>query len=162
MTSPAYQFRPFAEADFPMIREWLAQPHVIEWWGDADEQFALASGDLAEPAMEQFIVSADGRPFGYLQCYRLTAWNQGFGAHPEETRGIDQFIAEVDMVGRGHGSAMIRQFVDRLFENGVPRVVTDPDLDNPRAIRAYEKAGFVRERVVDTPDGLALLMVRNP
>jgi len=39
--------------------------------------------------------------------------------------------------------------------------VTDPDPDNPRAIRAYEKAGFVRERLVDTPDGVALLMVRE-
>ena len=26
-----------------------------------------------------------------------------------------------------------------------PRVITDPDPDNPRAIRAYEKAGFTFE-----------------
>ena len=31
-----------------------------------------------------------------------------------------------------------------------------------RAVRAYEKAGFQRDRMVDTPDGPALLMVRNP
>jgi len=28
-------------------------------------------------------------------------------------------------------------------------------------VRAYEKAGFCRDRMVDTPDGPALLMVRD-
>jgi aminoglycoside 6'-N-acetyltransferase len=41
-------------------------------------------------------------------------------------------------------------------------VVTDPNPANFRAIRAYEKAGFERDRVVDTPDGPALLLFRDP
>ena len=49
----------------------------------------------------------------------------------------------------------------RLRE-GAPRIVTDPDPANARAIRAYEKAGFEKAGMVDTPDGPALLMVRNP
>ena len=32
---------------------------------------------------------------------------------------------------------------------------------NARAIRAYEKAGFSKDRLVDTPDGVALLMFRD-
>jgi aminoglycoside 6'-N-acetyltransferase len=66
------------------------------------------------------------------------------------------------MIARGHGSAFIRQFVDEQFESGLPRMVTDPDPRNARALRAYEKAGFVRDRLVETPDGAALLMVRQP
>jgi aminoglycoside 6'-N-acetyltransferase len=66
------------------------------------------------------------------------------------------------MIGRGHGSGFIRQFVEGLLASGTPRVVTDPDPDNGRAVRAYEKAGFQSQRVVDTPDGPALLMVRDP
>jgi aminoglycoside 6'-N-acetyltransferase len=157
--STTYRFKPFAPDDFPLMRRWLARPHVVEWWGDADEQFGLVSGDLAEPAMDQFIVSLDTRPFAYLQSYRLTDWNVDFGPQPDDTRGIDQFIGEPDMVGRGHGSAFIRAFVTRAHAGGAPRVVTDPDPDNARAIRAYEKAGFRREREIDTPDGRALLMV---
>jgi aminoglycoside 6'-N-acetyltransferase len=65
------------------------------------------------------------------------------------------------MLGRGHGSAFIRVFADQLLASGIPRVVIDPDPANTRAIRAYEKAGFCRDRVVDTPDGPALLMVRD-
>jgi len=147
--------------DLPLIKRWLAAPHVSEWWGDPDQQFGLVSGDLSEPAMDQFIVTAGERPFGYLQCYRLTDWNIGYGDQPDGTRGVDQFIGEPDMISCGHGSALTRQFTDGLLAAGLPRVVTDPDPSNHRAVRAYEKAGFRRDRMVDTPDGLSLLMVRN-
>jgi aminoglycoside 6'-N-acetyltransferase len=160
--APQYQFRPMSAADLPMVRRWLETPHVGQWWHDPDEQFTLVSEDLDHPAMDQFVVTADDRPFAYLQCYDPTAWSDnGLGRHPLGTRGIDQFIGEPDMIDRGHGSALIRGFVDDLLKKGTPRVVTDPDPENFRAIRAYEKAGFQKARLVNTPDGRALLMVRN-
>jgi aminoglycoside 6'-N-acetyltransferase len=157
-----YVFRPMSSGDLPLIRQWLARPHVSEWWGNPMKQYALVSGDLDEPAMDQFIVSVGGRPFGYLQCYDLTEWKTGFGPQPSGTRGIDLFIGAPDMIERGHGSALIRSFVDDRLQKGAPRIVTDPDPVNTRAVRAYEKAGFRRDRMVDTPDGPALLMVRDP
>jgi aminoglycoside 6'-N-acetyltransferase len=120
------------------------------------------SGDLNHPDMDQFIVALSGHPFGYIQCYPLSTWNQSFGAQPSATRGIDQFIGEPDMIGRGHGAGFIRQFAEGLLASGIPPIVTDPDPDNRRAVRAYAKAGFQSDRVVDTPDGPALLMVRDP
>ena len=147
--------------DLPLVRRWLGTPHVAEWWGDADEQFDLVRGDLDHPAMDQYIVATAGRPLGYLQCYPLTAWNAGFGPQPDGTRGIDLFIGMANMIGRGHGSALIRAFIDGLLKTGTPRIVTDPDPANVRAIRAYENAGFRKDRLVETPDGPALLMVRN-
>jgi aminoglycoside 6'-N-acetyltransferase len=160
--APDYLFRPMIPADLPRIRRWLALPHVREWWGDPEEQYTLVSGDLDEPAMDQYMFSTAGHPFAYLQCYDLTAWNSGFGPHPPGTRGIDLFIGEPDMIERGHGSAFIRCFVDDCLQNGAPRIVTDPDPANGRAVRAYEKAGFEKDRMVETSDGPALLMVRNP
>src|ERR1700748_2154332 len=156
-----HAFRAMSASDLPLVRSWLKSPEVVRWWGDPDEQYELVSGDLDHPDMDQFIVSIDGRPFAYIQCYELSAWNQGFGPQPSGTRGIDQFIGEPDMIGRGHGSHFIRQFVDQLLRSGLPRVVTDPDPVNGRAVRAYEKAGFVRDRMIETPDGPALLMLRN-
>jgi len=160
--APDYVFRLMTAADLPLIRRWLALPHVREWWGDPHEQYALVSGDLDEPAMDQYIFSTAGDSLGYLQCYDLTGWNTGFGPQPPGTRGIDLFIGEPNRIGRGHGSALIRGFVDNLLQKGAPRVVTDPDPANSRALRAYEKAGFEKDRMVETPDGPALLMVRNP
>jgi aminoglycoside 6'-N-acetyltransferase len=161
VTSSPYTFRAMTAADLPMIKRWLGLPHVREWWGDPAEQYELVSGDLNEPAMDQFIVSTGGNDFGYIQCYDLTAWNSGFGEQPAGTRGIDLFIGEPGMIERGHGSELIRAFVDNKLAQGAPRMVTDPDPDNPRAIRAYEKAGFEKVHLVDTPDGTALLRVRN-
>jgi aminoglycoside 6'-N-acetyltransferase len=158
--TPDYVFRPITSADLPLVRRWLTEPHVVQWWGDAAEQFELVSGDLNEPAMDQFIVSTGGNDFGYLQCYALTEWNTGFGEHPDGTRGIDLFIGEVGMIERGHGSALIRTFASDRLRGGAPRIVTDPDPANTRAVRAYEKAGFEKSGIVDTPDGPALLMVR--
>jgi aminoglycoside 6'-N-acetyltransferase len=157
-----YQFLPMSAADLPLVRRWLAAPHVTQWWGDPDEQFGLVSEDLEQPAMDQFVVTIDGRPFAYLQCYDQRAWpDNGLGIHPPGTRGIDQFIGEPDMTGRGHGSAFIRAFIVDLMRAETPRVLTDPDPTNARAIRAYERAGFRKDRMVDTPDGRALLMVCN-
>jgi aminoglycoside 6'-N-acetyltransferase len=161
MVSAAYEFVPMTTADLPLIRRWLETPHVSQWSHDPAEQFELVSGDLDHPEMAQYIVTSDRRSFAYMQCYNLSDWNTGFGPQPHGTRGLDQFICEADMMGRGHGSAFIRCFTERLLANGTPRVVIDPDPANARAIRAYEKAGFAKDRVVDTPDGPALLMARD-
>jgi aminoglycoside 6'-N-acetyltransferase len=148
-------------ADLPQIRRWLALPHVAEWWGDPCTQYALLRSDLDEPAVRQFIISNAGAPIGYLQCYGLTEWNSGFGPQPAGTLGIDLFIGNPEILGRGYGSALVRSFADDLLTSGVPRVLGDPDPNNARAIRAFQKAGFETDRVVETPDGHALLMVRE-
>ena len=159
--TPDYVFRPMTRGDLALVRGWLETPEVVRWWGQPDEQYGLVSGDLDHPDMDQFIVAFDDHPFAYLQCYALGTWNEGFGTQPPGTRGIDQFIGEPGLIGRGHGSGFIRQFADTRLASGLPRIVTDPDPDNGRAIRAYAKAGFQSDRLVDTPDGIALLMVRD-
>jgi aminoglycoside 6'-N-acetyltransferase len=156
-----YVFHSMASDHLPLVRSWLETPEVARWWGDADAQYELVRGDLDHPDTDQFIVAIDGSPFGYIQCYRLSTWDCGFGAQPPETRGIDQFIGKPDMIGCGHGASFIRQFVDEMLTGAAPRVVTDPDPANHRAIRAYEKAGFERDRMINTPDGPALLMRRE-
>ncbi len=160
--APDYAFHPVLSADLPLIQLWLERPHVRQWWGDPKREYRLIRRDLPKPAIDQFIICADARPFGYLQCYDVTRWNSGFGPQPKGTRGIDLFIGERNMIERGHGSALIRAFVDDRLRQGAPRIVTDPAPLNARAIRAYEKAGFRKDRMVDTPDGSALLMVRDP
>lgn len=157
----SYTFRPMTLADMPLIRRWLDAQHVAEWWHDP-ETLEFIGGDLDHPDLAQFIVSHNDRPLAYLQCYQLGEWHVSFGPHPAGTRGLDQFIGEADMLGCGHGSAFIRAFIDHLFARGVPRIVIDPSPSNTRAIRAYEKAGFVPQHEIVTPDGPALLMIRDP
>jgi len=75
-------------------------------------------------------------------------------------RGIDFFLADPARLGSGLGTAMIAAFVEMVFGDPVvTKVQTDPSPENPRAIRACEKAGFTRVGIVETPDGEAMLMV---
>ncbi len=158
-----YGFRPMIEADLPMARRWLETPEVQRWWGDADGQVSLLEEDLDDPRMTMWIVSYRDRPFAYIQDYDPTAWaTHHFGGLPPGSRGIDQFIGEPDMLNRGHGSAFIRAHGDRLIAEGAPVVGTDPDPDNTRAIRAYEKAGFIAARkALDWEGEPVLLMLRH-
>ncbi len=122
------------------------------------------AADWAEVYLvESCPMEGGGGPIAYLQNYD-GAGDPGAGWPdlPTCTWGIDTFIGPLDAVGRGHGSAYLRQFGDMLLARpGVERLSIDPAPDNRRAIRAYEKAGFVAERRTTTPDGDALLMIRE-
>lgn len=139
MTAP-YSFRPVTTDDLARLAAWRAEPHVRQWWGDGEP---LDAAGLADPRVARWIVAHDGEPFAYLQDYTVHGWaDHHFFDLPAGSRGIDQYIGLPWMIGRGHGSAFIRLWVDRLFAAGAPVVATDPDPENGRAIAACEKAGF--------------------
>jgi len=160
-------------ADIPRVLGWLREPHVAERWPwDGSMPGELERG-LQAPWMRYLLLTLDGEPFGFLQVYDIWREHACAGEYedaaaagpyddqPEGTVGIDQFIGRADLLSRGHGSAAIRKVVDHLLAEGAPRVVTDPDPANPRAIRAYEKAGFRRLDVRETPDGQVVFMARD-
>lgn len=155
-----YTFRPAAPQDLPLLRHWLRTPEVVRWWGNAEEQAVLLREDMDEPRMVMRIVSFEGRPFAYAQDYAVNVWPQPHFAHlPPGSRAIDSFIGEPDMIGRGHGSAYLKLLAERLRAEGAPVVAIDPDVDNRRARRAYEKAGFRGDTVVESGEGPAILMI---
>jgi aminoglycoside 6'-N-acetyltransferase len=143
-----------------MLVRWLRTPEVMRWWGDPDEQAALLRADLSEPGMVMEIVSLAGRPFAYAQNYDVHIWPQPhFASLPSGSRAIDAFVGEPEMIGRGHGGAFLKVLALRLRRAGAPVVAIDPDVENGRARRAYENAGFRLERLVETDDGPAALMI---
>ncbi|WP_256752538.1 GNAT family N-acetyltransferase [Mesorhizobium sp. Mes31] len=138
-----YDFRPVTEKDLPMIAGWLAEPHVAKWWNDPETEIAEIREHIDSISVEPLIVELDGKPIAYLQSYDPHLEDEHpYADQPFGTLGIDLSIGRPELVGIGHGSAIVRQFVEHLFEEGVPRVIIDPDPTNGRAIRAYEKAGF--------------------
>jgi aminoglycoside 6'-N-acetyltransferase len=158
--SARYTFRPAALEDLSMLRRWLETPEVVRWWGVPEEQFRLLQEDLNEPLMAMEIVLFDGVPFAYAQHYDVRSWPQAhFASLPPGSRAIDAFIGEAEMLGRGHGSAFLRLLAERLRREGVAAVAIDPDVANVRAQRAYARAGFCGDAVVETAAGPAVLMV---
>lgn len=157
-----YGFRPVSEADLAMIAEWLAEPHVAKWWGDVDTEIASIREHLDSISVEPLIVELDGRPIGYIQSYDPHLEDDHpYQDQPFGTLGIDLSIGIPELVGIGHGSAIVRQFVDELFVEGALRVIIDPDPANARAIRAYENAGFTAFDTRNSIYGPAILMARD-
>ncbi|KQZ19412.1 aminoglycoside adenylyltransferase [Mesorhizobium sp. Root552] len=154
-----YDFRPVTKADLPMIARWLAEPHVAEWWDDPQTEIAAIREHIDSVSVEPLIVELDGRPIAYLQAYDPhLEEGHPYADQPFGTLGIDLSIGVPDLVGIGHGSAIVRQFAAELFEEGAPRVIIDPHPKNGRAIRAYEKAGFQPIGRRNSEYGEALLM----
>ena len=57
---------------------------------------------------------------------------------------------------------MVREFAKYVFGNhGATMIIADPSPDNLRAVRCYQKAGFEAVGPTETPDGVALLMVKK-
>jgi RimJ/RimL family protein N-acetyltransferase len=149
------------------MHEWLQRPHVAQWWCEPTTLDQLERDYLPSTmntsSTRAFIALLAGEPIGFIQSY--VALGSGDGWWEKETdpgtRGIDQFLANADQLGRGLGSTMINAFVQQLFQDPmVTKVQTDPSPDNQRAIRSYVRAGFVVESEIITPDGPALLMLR--
>jgi aminoglycoside 6'-N-acetyltransferase len=157
----SYCFRAVTVADLPLLRTWRAQPHWVWWWGrPVGDEMTEA---FAEALFSMWIVEVNGRPFAYAHDYDPRAFpGHHFAYLPEGSRGIDQSIGDLSMAGQGHGSAFLRRYIDRLFAAGVPVIAADPHPTNDRAIRAYEKAGFVVTGGEHTQWGNKLFMECRP
>lgn len=161
MTS--YVFRAVEADDLKLLADWLGKPHLAEWWGgDVEASLAGIREAIDSIDTEPLIVELDGRPIAYLQSYDPHLEDDHpYQDQPFGTLGLDISIGPPELLGKGHGSAILRQFAGMLFEEGCPRLVIDPHPDNLRAIRAYEKAGFRACDRRDTPFGPALMMARD-
>jgi aminoglycoside 6'-N-acetyltransferase Ib len=163
-----FRFQPLTAADIPMLCEWLNRPHVAEWWGSCrsvEEVRAKYLPRMADSsAVVPYVAFRGDIPVGYIQSYVAAAATDGWwpNEHDLGVRGVDQFLADAQSLGRGLGAEMIRQFVKFLFlDPAVTKIQADPAPTNTRAIRCYEKAGFLQTGPITTPDGAAVLMIRE-
>jgi aminoglycoside 6'-N-acetyltransferase len=128
--------------DLPQLRVWLARPHVTRWWGDRDE--ALAAIRQHSPTAHA-LIAVDARPVGYL-CWQSPLSEElaaaGLSDLPADLIDVDILIGEPDFVGRGIGPQALTLLLDRLRALGRTSVGIAAAAANPRARRAYERAGF--------------------
>lgn len=159
-------FESVTDEHIDLLHTWLNTPHVSKVWDGPQSIEAVRSkyrDKMKSDWQHMYIVSTNGRPFGYIQSYRAARVGEGWWSDATETTvGIDQFVGEPDFLGKGLGTKMVKEFSDWLLQQSdVTTIITDPDPTNFRAISCYRKAGFKEIGKVDTPDGTALLMKKQ-
>ncbi len=133
--------RPVTHDDLPAIMRWRNDPEVVRFWDVPPASEAEYLEELFEPddaPAWQLVIEHRGRPIGQLQYWHPTS-------DPDDhwSAGIDLYIGEPDGRDRGLGTEAVRVALQYLFEvKRLHRVTIDPEVDNRRAIRVYEKAGY--------------------
>lgn len=125
--------RPLTGEHAEALRAIRLRPEVADRWGPLEEDFPLAD----EPTAERFTILTDDRLIGMVQ---VTEENEPDYRHAE----VDIFLGPDDH-SRGLGTDALETLARHLIEDrGHHRLILGAAIDNGRAIRCYEKAGFRR------------------
>ncbi|HEY2629079.1 MAG TPA: GNAT family N-acetyltransferase [Usitatibacter sp.] len=150
-------FRRFGVEDMQQLYLWLGRAHVAKWYAPAPSSFAemvakYAPRTDASNVVQAFVANVDGADCAYVQTYPV----REFAEYARELQcregaaGMDLFIADAWRLGRGLGSDIVRCFVDEIVfgANGASECIAGPSEGNDASIRAFEKAGFARWKVI--------------
>ena len=137
--------RPLATGDLRRCVKWFSDPQVTQFLG-RNAPVTLAEEerwfrDYLRRADEQiFAIEVEGKHVGNLGLHKVDR------VHRKADLGI--VIGEPTYWSRGYGSEALRAALAYGFDHlGLNKVSLDVLEDNVRALRSYEKCGFVREGV---------------
>lgn len=141
--------------DYALLARWLSDARVLNYYEGRDNPFTLeqvrekyAPRVLAGENVTPCIIEFECQPLGYLQFYPADVEEYHF-EECGKAYALDLFIGEPAYWGRGIGTQIVRLLLVYLFEQvGADWVLIDPHVDNPRAVRSYEKAGFRKIKIL--------------
>lgn len=145
------------DADYTLMLRWLTDEKITEFYGGRDVQRTIDTVRelyrpriLGDVTVTPCIIEYQSMPVGYIQFYEtkdhLKKDLDPLLSEPH-VFGMDTFIGEHERWGKGIGSTALRMLSDHLLQStGATAVIVDPNIDNDRAIRTYEKAGFEKIR----------------
>ncbi|MBI2326836.1 GNAT family N-acetyltransferase [Candidatus Curtissbacteria bacterium] len=144
------------ESDYRQIAKWLTDKRVLEFYGGRTNPQYLSKVKrkysprvLGKNKIVPCFFSYNNKEIGYIQYYPVI---KAKDYELDDTNGIwavDMYIGEVEYWNKGIGPQVLKMITDHIFKKlQGKKVVTDPHVDNPRAIRAYEKAGFKKIKIL--------------
>jgi aminoglycoside 6'-N-acetyltransferase len=147
--------------DYKLLEKWRTNEEVLKFYGGRDYPYFLERiieiyqpRIWGEELLNPCIFSYQDIAIGYLQYYALndlTELDREMYCLEATANvyGIDLFIGEPNYWNRGIGTKVLSVIVDYIFaELPAIKIVIDPDVRNVRAIRCYEKCGFVKVKLL--------------
>lgn len=162
-------YRPLAEADLPLMTDWLNRDHLRAFHQRGPTTAAEVAAKYGprirgEAPARASLALMDGAPFGYLQCYRVVDWADWRETiDVEHGLAIDLFIGEPDLIGRGLGRRMLGGYVEvtlRLHPDERLCWIAH-ELENQAARACSAAAGFSPVKTFLDEGRASILMVRQ-
>jgi len=147
--------------DYELMAKWLSDPVVLEYYEGRNNPFDLEkiikkykSRAQKKSSVKPCIILFNRQEIGYIQYYPILDDYETKGAIDFKVHaapyGLDLFIGEVTFWNRGIGTLAIKLLLKFLFENNTSDIVfIDPKTCNTRAIKSYEKCGFLPVTVIE-------------
>ncbi len=147
------RLRPATDNDWSMVRKWLRLPAVEKWWGPTSTTEAEVIRALGATHSIARIIEWHGEPVGYAHAVDAMTWGDELPEDLEAgTWDMDIFIAEPHARGCGLGPLALAELRDEVFSTTLATAVcVFASIENERAVRAYEKAGFHWSRIWQDP-----------
>lgn len=156
-----------ADRDLAVVHSWMNDPEVARFWRMAWplEQIAdYLHGQDRNAHSTAYLGELDGVPMSYWELYRadLDPLARHYSARDHDA-GLHLLLGPADCRGRGLAVDLLRAVSSWQLDADLhaARVVAEPDVQNTRAIRAFERAGFRRTVDLELPNKRAALMVRD-
>jgi len=151
-----------SHADYSLMAKWLTNPIVCEYYEGKTKPLDI------EKVKEKFAHRARGEsrviPCIILYNNQAIGFIQFYQTKPDEyseikiidmskyknPHGIDIVIGEPDFWNKGIGTNILRLTIQYLFQKrNADLIFIDPQTWNVRAVKCYEKSGFIPLTVIE-------------
>lgn len=142
--------------DYKLMAKWLSTEELLDYYEGRSNSFDLekvikkfAPCAKGEEAVVPCLIEHNQKPIGYIQYFLIEhdGYDVGDDINMKNYRlpyGMDLFIGETDNWNKGIGTIVVRSLISYLFNNKNADIIfIDPQTWNKRAIRCYEKSGFI-------------------
>lgn len=149
--------RSLESQDAELLVKWLSNPTVLQYYEGRDRahDMDLVQKHFYENRDEiiQCIFQFRSTDIGYIQFYLIDEEdieNYGFVDFSGKIYGMDQFIGETSYWNKGIGTQLIKETVRYLIDRKeAKKIVMDPQAWNSRALKVYEKCGFIKKKYLE-------------
>lgn len=142
--------------DYTAMRNWFLEPELKQWvWCDEKDETDVPLERIIEKYGSRvksltdvfpYFILRDNEPIGFIQYY----------LHDDKSIGLDMWIGVLKERNNGYGTEALKQMIQIIHQNHpwAKELFIDPEVENVRAIKCYQNAGFksVGEIISDEGD----------